>query len=51
MHAENEPTEATFLSLLIARKQKEITEAEADGKDTAAKRLQLDELKKLLELL
>jgi hypothetical protein len=44
-------TEAALLGLLITRKQKEIAEAEADGKDTAEQRLQLAEVNKLLELL
>jgi hypothetical protein len=48
--ADNESGEVGILHQLIERKQKEIEEAEADGKDTTVHRLQLGKLKELLAL-
>jgi hypothetical protein len=46
----NESSEVATLHRLIEQKEKEIEEAEADGKDTTIKRAQLSKLKELLAL-
>jgi hypothetical protein len=46
--AANEPTEVSVLHGLIEKKQREIEEREADGRDTADQRVQLVKLKEAL---